>query len=82
VTTPPADNALRLADLSPEERKQLPPLKLSMHLWNDAPARRFAIIDGQRLSAGDRIGTLVVAGIVPDGVLLDWNGRLLKLPLR
>jgi len=24
----------------------------------------------------------VVSDIVPDGVVLDWNGRALKLPLR
>ena len=63
-------------------RKQLPPLKLSMHMWNDVATQRFVIIDGTRLTVGDRLGALVVADIVPDGVLLDWNGRALKLPLR
>jgi general secretion pathway protein B len=53
-----------------------------MHMWNDVPAQRFVIIDGNRLGIGARIGTLTVADIVSDGVVLDWNGRLLKLPLR
>jgi general secretion pathway protein B len=78
----PADNLLRLSDLASEERSQLPPLKLSMHLWNDAPAQRFVIIDGNRVGIGGRIGAVEVADIVSDGVVLDWNGRLLKLPLR
>ena len=73
---------LSLADLSVDERKDLPPLKMSMHLWNDDPAQRLVIIDGDRLHEGDRIGDAVVTSIVSDGVLLDWNGRRLKLPIR
>jgi len=76
------DNLLRLSDLGSEERGQLPPLKLSMHMWNEVPSQRFVIIDGNRLGIGARIGALTVADIVSDGVVLDWNGRLLKLPLR
>jgi general secretion pathway protein B len=76
------DNILRLSDLGSDERGQLPPLKLSMHMWNEVPAQRFVIIDGNRLGIGARIGMLTVADIVNDGVVLDWNGRLLKLPLR
>lgn len=76
------DDLMQLADLSTEERKQLPPLKLSMHMWNDAPARRFVIIDGHRLAEGDRIGDAVLEAIRTDGVVLDWNGRRLKLPIR
>lgn len=74
--------AMRLADLSPEARKQLPPLKLSMHMWNEEPARRFVIVDGQRLGEGDRIGEAVLVAIRPDGAVLDWNGRRLQLSLR
>lgn len=85
LPTPPAgaDVApMQLSDLAPEARKALPPLRLSMHLWNDDPSRRFVILDGERLAEGDRIGNLVVTAIVRDGVLLDWNGRALKVPLR
>ena len=53
-----------------------------MHLWNDEPARRFVILDGQRLGEGGRIGEAVVTAILPDGVILDWNGTRLKLPIR
>jgi general secretion pathway protein B len=79
---PAFDTVERITDLGNDERKQLPPLKLSMHMWNDVATRRFVIIDGARLTVGDRLGSLVVADIVPDGVVLDWNGRALKLPLR
>jgi general secretion pathway protein B len=79
---PVIDTTDRVDDLVGEERKQLPPLKLSMHMWNDDAAQRFVIIDGTRLRVGDRLGAVVVADILPDGVLLDCNGRALKLPLR
>ena len=84
--SPPAaaagSNVLRLSDLSIEERRGLPPLKLSMHMWNDDPTQRFVILDGNRLHEGDRIGEAIVTTITPDGLMLDWNGRRLELPIR
>jgi general secretion pathway protein B len=86
VATPPADandsDILQLSDLSAAERKSLPPLKVSMHMWDGDATRRFVIVDGSRLVEGDRIGDAVVTTITADGVLLDWNGRRLKLPIR
>ena len=71
---------LRLSDLAAAERRQLPPLKMSMHMW--APTQRFAIIDGARVAEGDRIGDAVVAEITADGVVLAWKGQRLKIPTR
>jgi general secretion pathway protein B len=86
LATPAADandsDILQLSDLSAAERKSLPPLKVSMHMWDGDAARRFVIVDGNRLVEGDRIGDAVVTTITADGVLLDWNGRRLKLPIR
>ncbi|MEO6137892.1 MAG: general secretion pathway protein GspB [Luteimonas sp.] len=84
-TTPVATTdgtILHLSDLTIEERRDLPPLKLSMHMWNDDPAQRFVIVDGNRLHEGDRIGDAIVTTITTDGVILDWNGRRLRLPIR
>ena len=78
----PAGGTLRLSDLGTEERQQLPTLKLSMHMWDDTPAQRFVILDGQRLGEGDRIGDAVVEQITRDGAILDWNGRRLHLSMR
>lgn len=82
ASTPSIDAPQSLSDLSADERKALPPLKISMHLWNPDPAQRFVIIDGNRLREGDRVGDAVLTSIVADGVVLDWNGRKLKLPIR
>jgi general secretion pathway protein B len=80
--TTPDERPLALSDLSPDERRQLPPLKLSMHMWSEDPARRFVILDGQRLAEGDRAGPAVVDAIRSDDVLLAWNGMRLRLSLR
>ena len=82
VAAPADTGTLQLSDLSVAERQALPALKLSMHMWNDDPAQRFVILDGNRLHEGDRIGDAVVTAITTDGVVLDWNGRRLKLPIR
>ena len=79
---PNASGVVRLADLSPGEREQLPTLKISMHMWGPTPAQRFAIIDGARVGQGDRVGDAVVEEILSDGVVLSWHGRRLSLPLR
>jgi len=83
VTTAASANALlRLADLTATERSALPPLRMSMHLWAPESAGRFVILDGVRVAEGDRVGTAVVDEITPDGVVLAWQGRRLKLPVR
>jgi len=80
---PPATGTpFRIADLSPGEREQLPALKISMHMFGPTPAQRFAIIDGTRVTQGDRVGEAVVEEIASDGVVLNWHGRRLSLPLR
>ena len=73
---------LSLAELDPGTRDALPPLKLTMHLWNPEPERRFVILDGQRLGEGDRIGEARIARIERDGVLLEWHGRGIHVPVR
>lgn len=73
---------LSLADLDPATRKALPPLQVSMHLWDADPSRRFVILDGDRRAEGDRVGPAVISAITRDGVMLEWNGRRIRVPLR
>lgn len=76
------EQPLRLSDLSGEERQALPPLKMSMHMFGIEPAQRFAIIDGNRVGEGDRIGETRVEAIDRTGVTLAWRGRRIRLPIR
>ena len=78
----PTGSIVSLADLDPATRKLLPPLKLSMHLWNETPARRFVILDGQRLREGDLLGELVIERITREGAVLAWRGGQLQIELR
>ncbi len=73
---------LRLSALSPDARARLPALKLTMHLWNEEPARRFVILDGVRLGVGDRVGAGTVAAVDSDGVVIALDGQRVRLPLR
>lgn len=82
VPPPASDQPIALADLDPATRNQLPPLKLSMHLWNDTPSGRFVILDGQRLKEGDVLGEVVVERITRDGAVLVWRGGRLKIALQ
>lgn len=82
IAPPAGDQPLALADLDPAMRKQLPPLKLSMHLWNETASQRFVILDGQRLKEGDALGEIVVERISRDGAVLAWRGSRLKIELR
>jgi general secretion pathway protein B len=69
-----------IAVLAASERAALPPLKLSMHVWNSDPGKRFAIIDGQRVTEGGSAGAGVIEEIRRDGVVLNINGRRVLLP--
>lgn len=82
ATAPAPRSALRLSDLDPGTRKSLPPLKMSMHMWNEDGARRFVILDGQRLGEGDMLGDVMVESITRDGVVLNWQGSRLRLDTR
>lgn len=74
------DSPVALADIAPELRRQLPPLRMSMHLWNESPERRLLVLDGQRLRQGDVLGELVVERINRDGAVLAWRGARIALP--
>ena len=75
---------LRLSDLSTADRQQLPPLKISMHMWGPGARRSASPSSTARaLTEGDRVG----AGggrtrSAADGVVLAWNGQRVKLPIR
>lgn len=78
--TPSEEQLPPLAVLEASTRNALPPLKLSMHVYNSEPARRFAIIDGQRVTEGAQLGAAIVTEIRRDGVVLDVAGRRVLVP--
>jgi general secretion pathway protein B len=80
---PPPDPVAYLPGLdalSAADRAALPPLKLSMHVYAEAPAQRFVILDGQRLVEGASPASgVVLEEIRRDGLVLSVNGQRLLL---
>lgn len=75
----PAVPALRT--LPADLQAALPPLKLSMHVFNEDPAQRFVLIDGRRYSEGMALAEgLVLEAIRRDGVVLVFRGHRFHLP--
>jgi general secretion pathway protein B len=75
---PPPTTTREVADI---EATSIPPVKLSMHMWDESPSRRFVILDGQRMVEGDRSGELSVVAIERDGVIVERNGQRARVPL-
>ncbi|MBN8262090.1 MAG: general secretion pathway protein GspB [Xanthomonadales bacterium] len=73
--------AAMAADVPDLDATGLPPVKLTMHMWDEAPARRFVILDGQRMAEGDRSGGLSVVEIRRDGVVVERDGQRARVPL-
>ena len=79
---PPAPvTTANTTDIANIDAVPMPPVKLSMHIWDELPARRFVILDGQRMGEGDRSGDLRVVAIERDGVIVERNGTRSRVPL-
>ncbi|MBL8300419.1 MAG: general secretion pathway protein GspB [Rhodanobacteraceae bacterium] len=62
-------------------RKELPELKMSMHVYSATPTQRFVVLNGNRQVEGDEIGGEVhVAEIRTDGVVLSYHGQRFLVP--
>ncbi|TCO43016.1 general secretion pathway protein GspB [Dokdonella fugitiva] len=62
-------------------RKELPDLKLTMHVYSDVPAERFIVLEGERHVEGDDLGNgVVLHEISADGMVLDFKGQRFLYP--
>ncbi|WP_313914761.1 general secretion pathway protein GspB [Tahibacter sp.] len=62
-------------------RKELPDLKMSMHVYSATPAQRFVVLNGNRQVEGDELGGDVrVSEIRKDGVVLIFQGQRFIVP--
>lgn len=84
VSVPPpaaADAVTSLEDLPAAVRGSLPSLHLDVHGYANNPAERFVVINLHRYQVGDTLaeGPRVV-DIVPQGVVLEYQGSRFLLP--
>ena len=56
-------------------------VRLSMHLWNEDPARRLVVLNGQRMTEGDRHGAITLVEILRDGVVVERDGLRARVDL-
>ncbi len=77
---PPPPPPPSASDIS-NDTSMLPPIRLSMHMWDDVPSRRFVILNGQRMAEGDRYGGITVVAIERAGVVVESNGAKARVPL-
>lgn len=78
---PPPPMPAETREVAAIDTTSIPPVKLSMHMWDESPSRRFVILDGQRMTEGDRSGELTVVAIERDGVVVERNGQRARVPL-
>jgi general secretion pathway protein B len=73
---------LTLAQLSPEQKRDLPPLVVGGSVWSDNAASRFVILNGQLLHEGESAAPgAVVERIGPKTAWVRWREWRLELPL-
>lgn len=78
----PAGDAIPdVAELPVSLRKSMPPLELTGHLYSlGHPNARKVILNGAALKEGQYLDDdLMVSEITPDGVILDFHGRLFRI---
>ena len=78
---PVGDSIPDMAELPPSLRKNMPRLELTGHLYSlGHPNARKVILNGVALKEGQYLDDdLLVSEITPDGVILDFHGRLFRI---
>jgi general secretion pathway protein B len=61
----------------------IPPVTLSLHVYDASPTRRFAIINGGRSTEGESIAAgLKLEEITPEGVVMSWRASRFLVTLQ
>jgi general secretion pathway protein B len=78
----PQPQSLSLAQLSTEQRRELPPLVLGGSIWSDSAANRFVIFNGQLVHEGETAAPgVTVERIGPKAAWLRWRELRIEWPL-
>ena len=77
----PAEQATALNDLPEQVASGLPHVNIDLHVYADAPAERFVVVNGQRLREGSQLREgPTLERITPDGVILSYRGTRFVVP--
>ena len=66
----------KFREMPPDYRADFPALKIEIHVYEKAQARRFVMINGRKYREGERLteGPSLVE-IVPDGIVFEYRGE-------
>lgn len=79
---PAEPRTVPLAGLTPEQRRELPPLVVSGSIWSDSAASRFVMLNGQIAREGDTVATgVVLERIRAKSFVLRWRELRVEVPL-
>ena len=77
-----ARRAVPLAELSAEQRRDLPPLALGGSIWSESAANRFVIVNGVVVREGEAAAPgVTLERIGPRGAVLRWREVRFEVPL-
>jgi len=75
------DNTPLLQQMPPEMQRAIPPMAVTIHVYSPLESQRILFINNREYHKGDLIeGGARVEAIVPDGVVLSYQGERFKLP--
>jgi general secretion pathway protein B len=80
VPPPASASAQPYYELPFSVRKDLPPLRLNMHVYAADATQRFVILNNSRMAEGDSQDDLALREIRPDGVVLEFRGQRFFYP--
>lgn len=77
------DGIPTIYELSFAARQTLPDITVTMHMYSDDPDRRFALVNGVRVSDGQALdGGVEIVRVLPDGVQVRFESTEFVLPVR
>jgi hypothetical protein len=79
--TRPLDPPVRLAlsDLPTSARNRFPGLAFSTHIYAEDPALRALVVNGNRLTEGDRFGVLELVEVTEEGAVFGFENYLVNV---
>ncbi|WP_200222300.1 general secretion pathway protein GspB, partial [Rubrivivax gelatinosus] len=80
-TTPAAERAIPIEQLSAEQRRGLPQLTIGGAIYSDQPAARMLLVGGQLLHEGDTAAPgVTLERIGPRSAVLRWRTLRYEVP--
>lgn len=77
-----APRSVALAELTPEQRREMPALAMGGSIWSDNALARFVMVNGQVVREGEAAAPgVMVERITQKWVLLRWRELRIEVPL-